>query len=114
MRREERRRIRSRIKVKQMNKSGFPRLVVFRSGKNIYAQLVSINGEVLLCSSTIDKDFPEDIKGYNLEGAKTVGDRIGKKIKEKGISKIVFDRSGYLYHGRIKILADKAREYVEF
>ncbi|RYL89885.1 50S ribosomal protein L18 [Sporolactobacillus sp. THM7-4] len=87
-----------------------PRLNVFRSSKNIYAQLIDdTKGVTLVSSSSIDKAFDLD-KGSDVEAAKKVGEIIGKRALEKGIETVVFDRSGYLYHGRIKALAEGARE----
>ncbi|RYM04834.1 50S ribosomal protein L18 [Sporolactobacillus sp. THM7-7] len=87
-----------------------PRLSVFRSSKNIYAQLVDdATGVTLASSSSIDKAFDRD-KGSDVEAAKKVGELIGKRALDKGIEAVVFDRSGYLYHGRIKALAEGARE----
>lgn len=86
-----------------------PRLNVFRSAKNIYAQIIDdLNGVTLAAASTTEKDFTA--YGGNKEAAKEVGKLIAKRACEKGISEVVFDRSGYLYHGRIKELADGARE----
>ncbi|GGL63639.1 50S ribosomal protein L18 [Sporolactobacillus putidus] len=87
-----------------------PRLNVFRSSKNIYAQLIDdTKGVTVVSSSTIDKAFDLE-KGSNIEAAKKVGELIGQRALEKGIEAVVFDRSGYLYHGRIQALADGARE----
>ncbi len=90
-----------------------PRLNVFRSNKHIYAQLIDdINGVTLAQANS--NEF-KDVSGSNIEGAKVVGAEIGKRAVEKGYKKIVFDRGGYLYHGRIKALADAARaEGLEF
>lgn len=87
-----------------------PRLNVFRSSKNIYAQLIDdTQGITLVSSSSIDKAFDLE-KGSDLEAAKKVGGMIGQRALAQGIGAVVFDRSGYLYHGRIKALADGARE----
>lgn len=87
-----------------------PRLSVYRSSKNIYAQLVDdTSGTTLAASSSIDKAFDFD-KGSDIEAARKVGELIAKRALEKGIDSVVFDRGGYLYHGRIKALADGARE----
>ncbi|MFC1624563.1 50S ribosomal protein L18 [Candidatus Omnitrophota bacterium] len=89
-----------------------PRLSVHRSNKNICAQLVddSSNVTLLLCS-TNNKDFQKDCKGGgNIAAAKKLGAYISKEAKKKGIEAVVFDRGGYLYHGRIKALAESARE----
>ncbi|MFX3618255.1 MAG: 50S ribosomal protein L18 [Sporolactobacillus sp.] len=87
-----------------------PRLNVFRSSKNIYAQLVDdVKGVTLVSSSSLDKAFDMG-KGSNVEAAKKVGEMIGQRAIEKGIDTVVFDRSGYLYHGRIQAVAEGARE----
>lgn len=86
-----------------------PRLNVFRSAKHIYAQLIDdINGVTLVTASSLEKDFEGN--GGNKEAAKKVGQMIAKKAVDKGISEVVFDRSGYLYHGRVLELAEGARE----
>lgn len=86
-----------------------PRLNVFRSAKNIYAQIIDDkNGVTIAAASSKDKDFGE--WGGNKEAAKQVGMNIAKKALEKGVTNVVFDRSGYLYHGRVKELAEGARE----
>ncbi|MFD2617393.1 50S ribosomal protein L18 [Terrilactibacillus laevilacticus] len=87
-----------------------PRLNVFRSSKHIYAQLIDdTKGITLVSSSSVDKDFDND-KGNNVEAAKKVGELIAKRALEKGVDTVVFDRGGYLYHGRVKALAESARE----
>ena len=86
-----------------------PRLNVFRSSSHIYAQIIDdTKGITLVAASTMDKDF--DGAGGNKEAAKKVGLVIAKKAVEKGIKAVAFDRGGYLYHGRVKELADGARE----
>ena len=86
-----------------------PRLNVFRSAKHIYAQLIDdINGVTLVAASSLEKDFEGN--GGNKEAAKKVGQMIAKKAVDKGSSEVVFDRSGYLYHGRVLELAEGARE----
>jgi large subunit ribosomal protein L18 len=86
-----------------------PRLNVFRSTKNIYAQVIDdINGTTLCAASTLDKEF--DGNGGNKDAARQVGKLIAKRAAEKGISEVKFDRGGYLFHGRVKELADGARE----
>ena len=89
-----------------------PRLNVFRSLNNIYAQVINdVTGETIAAASSLDKDLKGSIVyGGNLEGAKVVGTAIANRAKEKGIEKVVFDRGGYLYHGRIAALAEAARE----
>lgn len=87
-----------------------PRLNVFRSNKNIYAQIIDDSQQVTLASaSTQDSDFKGE-NGSNVEAAKEVGALVAKRAKDKGIESVVFDRGGYLYHGRVKALAEAARE----
>lgn len=89
-----------------------PRLCVFRSNKNISAQIIDdVNGVTLASASTIDKEIKADIKnGGNKDAAKAVGEAIAKRALAKGIETVCFDRGGFLYHGRVKELADGARE----
>ena len=89
-----------------------PRLCVFRSTKNIYAQVIDdVNGKTLVAASSLDKDVKaEAAYGGNKAAAKLVGQKVGKLAKEAGIEAVVFDRGGYLYHGRVAELADGARE----
>ncbi|MCD5397488.1 50S ribosomal protein L18 [candidate division NPL-UPA2 bacterium] len=89
-----------------------PRLSVFRSSCNIYAQLVDDEaGKTALAISSLSPEFREIMKyGGNIEAAKLVGKTLSEKCQEKGIERIVFDRGGYLYHGRVKALAEGARE----
>jgi len=106
---EIRQRIHERIRHKVRGSAGRPRLAVFRSVANIYVQLIDdAEGRTLVSASTIEKG--KRTKGGNLAAAKTVGKLIAERAKEKGIQKVVFDRGGYLYHGRVKALADAARE----
>ena len=87
-----------------------PRLNVYRSLSNIYAQIINdVTGETLVSASTVEKDIKENYGG-NIEAAKAVGEAIAKKALEKGIKVVVFDRGGYLYHGRVAALATAARE----
>lgn len=98
-----------RVRNKISGTPSCPRLNVFRSSKHIYAQLIDdVNGVTLVAASSMDKDFEGN--GSNKEAAKKVGQLVGKKAVEKGIETVVFDRGGYLYHGRVKELADGARE----
>lgn len=101
-----------RIRVKLAGTTEAPRLAVYRSTKHIYAQLIDDVKGVTLCSaSSIDKDLKSDLAhGGNVESAKAVGEAIAKKALKKGISDVVFDRGGFLYHGRVAALADAARE----
>jgi large subunit ribosomal protein L18 len=89
-----------------------PRLNVFRSSKHIYAQLIDdVAGKTILSASTLDEEVKGSVdNGANVEAAKKVGQLIAKRAKEQGHESVVFDRGGYLYHGRIKALADGARE----
>jgi large subunit ribosomal protein L18 len=89
-----------------------PRLNVFRSSKHIYAQLIDdLAGVTLVSASTVDKELCEGItNGANVESARKVGELVAKRAKDKGYASVVFDRGGYLYHGRIQALADAARE----
>jgi len=89
-----------------------PRLSVFRSSKNIYAQIIDDTfGTTLVAASTLDKEFKDQkVEGKKVEIAKVVGNLVGKRALDKGITKVVLDRNGFLYHGRIKALSDGARE----
>ena len=89
-----------------------PRLAVFRSGKHIYAQVVDdVLGKTLVASSTMEKPVSGKLKSTsNIEAAKAVGADIAKKAMGKGVESVVFDRGGFLFHGRVKALADAARE----
>ena len=91
--------------------SGRVRLSVFRSGRHIYAQLIDdAKGVTLAAASTAEKDVKGTVKnGASIEAAKAVGERIAQRAKEAKVDHIVFDRGGYLFHGRIKALADAAR-----
>ena len=97
---------RRRIRGKISGTPSVPRLSVFRSSKNISAQIIDdVNGVTLVSASSLKLE-----NGRNEEGAKEVGTLVGKVAIEKGITKVVFDRSGYLYHGRVKALAEAARQ----
>ncbi|MBB6734965.1 50S ribosomal protein L18 [Cohnella zeiphila] len=104
------RHLRVRKKISGTNER--PRLSVFRSSKHIYAQLIDdIKGVTIASASTVDKELASQIgNGGNVESARKVGELIAKRAKEKGYENVVFDRGGYLYHGRIQALADAARE----
>ncbi|MBE3569035.1 MAG: 50S ribosomal protein L18 [Bacillales bacterium] len=100
----------ARVRTKISGTSSRPRLNVYRSNKHIYAQLIDdTKGVTLVSASTLEKDFDLESTG-NVEAAAKVGELIAKKAVEKGITSVVFDRGGYLYHGRVKALADAARE----
>ena len=92
--------------------TGRLRLSVHRSSKQIYAQIIDdAKGETLVAASTLEKSNREALKtGANIEAAKAVGEQLAKRAVDKGISEVVFDRGQYMYHGRIKALADGARE----
>ena len=103
----------ARIRKKIKGTSGRPRLVIFRSAKHAYAQIIDDStGKTLLSVSTLSKDLREDAKQAKtpIELYKLIGVAAAKKALEKNIKEVVFDRSGYLYHGRVKALADGARE----
>jgi len=89
-----------------------PRLAVFRSNKHIYAQIIDdAKGATLIAASSLDSGAKKDLKnGGNVNAAKAVGKLVAERAKAKGIEKVIFDRGGYLYHGRVKALADAARE----
>jgi large subunit ribosomal protein L18 len=88
------------------------RLSVFRSSKHIYAQVIDdIRGETVASASSLEKDMRTTLRtGANIEAAKAVGKRLAERAASKGVQHVVFDRGGYLYHGRVKALADAARE----
>ena len=99
----------ARVRAKVSGTNERPRLAVYRSNANIYAHIIDDVKGVTLCSaSSMAKDFEGN--GGNKEGARKVGEMIAKAAADKGIENVVFDRGGYLYHGRVKELADGARE----
>lgn len=107
---ERRQRIKFRIRKRIEGSAAIPRMSVFRSNKEIYAQVVNdADGSTLFTVSSRDKGIAGK-KGTKVEIAAMVGKTIAEKAQEKGISTVVFDRNGYLYHGRVKSLADAARE----
>ena len=98
-----------RVRAKISGTPDCPRLNVFRSEKNIYAQLIDDTKGVTLCAaSSVEKDF--EGSGSNKEGARKVGKLIAERARAKGIEDVVFDRGGYIYHGRVQELAEGARE----
>jgi large subunit ribosomal protein L18 len=100
-----------RIRVKLTGTSSRPRLNVFRSLQHIYAQVIDdTSGTTLAAASTNEPDLRKDASGTKSERAQVVGRTIAERAKEKGINAVVFDRGGYIYHGRVKALADAARE----
>jgi large subunit ribosomal protein L18 len=99
----------ARIRNKISGTPERPRLNVFRSSNHIYAQVIDdVNGNTLVAASSLDKEFAGN--GGNTEGAAKVGEMVAKRAADKGITEVVFDRGGYLYHGRVKALAEAARE----
>ena len=99
----------SRVRKKISGSSELPRLNVFRSGKHIYAQIIDdVQGATLVSASTLDKSL-DLTSTHNKEAAKIVGELVAKRALDKGIENVVFDRGGYIYHGRIEALADGAR-----
>ncbi len=100
----------ARVRKKVSGTTEIPRLCVFRSLKNIYAQIIDdTTGRTLVSASTLDADLKANYGG-NKDAAKAVGLSIAKKAADKGIENVVFDRGGYVYHGRVASLADGARE----
>jgi len=102
-------RVRARIRKKVSGTSERPRLAVKKSLKHIYAQLIDDeSGKTIAAASSREKD--SNVKGANAAAAKAVGALIARKAKDKGVTRVVFDRGGYQYHGNVKALADAARE----
>jgi large subunit ribosomal protein L18 len=98
------------IRKKVVGTSDRPRLTVFRSAKHIYAQVVNdADGQTVVAVSTLAKELREQ-KSPKLEAAKAVGAAIAKACQDKGVTSVVFDRNGFMYHGRVRALADAARE----
>ncbi|MBW2029948.1 MAG: 50S ribosomal protein L18 [Deltaproteobacteria bacterium] len=101
-----------RVRKKVKGSPERPRLSVYKSARHIYAQIIDDEtARTLVDASSLSKDIREKIKdrGRNREGAQIVGESIAKRALEKGIKKVVFDRNGFLYHGRVKVLAEAAR-----
>ena len=109
---EIRRRKHVRVRKKIAGTPARPRLCVFRSNMHIYAQVIDDStGATLAAASTLDKDIKLNTAvGANKEGARAVGELVAKRAIEKGVKEVVFDRSGYIYHGRVAALAEAARE----
>ncbi len=112
---DRRRRIQLRQRKRIAGTPARPRLCVFRSVTHIYAQVIDdMSGQTLVAASSIEpavkKAFAKDVKGGNIKGAQAIGKTIAERSLEKGIKQVVFDRAGFLYHGRIKAVADAARE----
>ncbi len=108
---EDRRKARVRRAIKKAA-NGRPRLSVFRSSKQIYAQIIDdVRGHTVAAASTLEKDVKGKLKtGADVAAAKEVGRLVAERAVQAGVKQVVFDRSGYLYHGRVKALADAARE----
>lgn len=110
--RQKRDRIRRR--VKRLNEKRLPRVCVHRTEAHMYGQVIDYSGNVLACVATNGAEFKKSgLKGYNKEGASFLGRLLGEKIKNQNIKELVFDRSGYVYHGRIQCFADGMREFVK-
>lgn len=101
-----------RLRAKLSGTTESPRLAVYRSTKHIYAQIIDdVKGVTLASASSLDKDIRKDLAhGGNIESARVVGEAIAKKALKAGVKDVVFDRGGFLYHGRVAALADAARE----
>jgi large subunit ribosomal protein L18 len=111
-RNEARKRRHLRVRKRVKGTMERPRLNVYRSNKHIYAQVIDdVHGRTLVSASTLDKELRDVIaNGSNVEAARKVGELVAKRALEKGLTSVVFDRGGYLYHGRVQALADAARE----
>ena len=112
---DRRRRIRLRLRKRISGTSERPRLSVFRSVSHVYAQVIDdLSGQTLVSASSVEPSlkgsFAKDVRGGNTKGAQTIGKAIAERSIEKGITRVVFDRSGFLYHGRIRAVADAARK----
>ncbi len=114
--REDRRdRIKYRIRKRVRGDEARPRLTVYRSVTHIYVQVVDdMTGHTIASASSVEPAakgaFPKDAKGGNVAGAQAIGKTIAQRLLEKGVKRVVFDRNGFLYHGRVKAVADAARE----
>jgi len=109
---ESRKRRHIRVRKKISGSGDIPRLNVFRSTKHIYAQIIDdLSGKTLVSASTVDKEMKGKFKaGGNIEAAKMVGSLVAERAVGNAINKVVFDRGGYFFHGRVKALADAARK----
>ena len=105
----DRRKKRARFKITS-HAYGRPRLSVFRSGKHIYAQVIDDRARTTLAAASTNEKDGKPTKTYNVDAASTVGKKIAERAIAAGIKQVVFDRGGYIYHGRIKALAEAARE----
>lgn len=107
---EIRQRVHTRIRKKLQGTTERPRLAVFRSVAHIYAQLIDDTKGVTIAAASSTEKEGKPVTGGNVAAAREIGKRVAERAKERGIDKVVFDRGGYLYHGRVKALADAARE----
>ena len=104
-----RRAVKARAHIRQL---GVARLTIHRTPRHIYAQVLDPQSRVVVTASTLQKNVAEELKGTgNVDAAKAVGKAIAERAKAKGITQVAFDRSGFKYHGRVKALADAAREH---
>ncbi len=109
---EHRRRVHERVRARLSGTTGRPRLNVYRSLEHIYAQLVDDSeGKTLVSASSLDKEVRKELKGGgNVAAARVIGRILAERAKTRGVTEVVFDRGGYKYHGRVKALAEAARE----
>jgi large subunit ribosomal protein L18 len=112
---DRRQRIKFRIRKRVLGTDARPRLTVFRSVSHIYVQVVDdMSGRTIASASTVEPhvkgSLPKGAKGGNVGGAQSIGKTIAQRLLEKGVKRVVFDRNGFLYHGRVKAVADAARE----
>jgi large subunit ribosomal protein L18 len=112
---DRRQRIKFRLRKRTTGTEERPRLTVFRSVAHIYVQVVDdLSGKTVAAASSVEPalkgTMKKDVRGGNVAGAKAVGKTIAERLLEKGIKRVVFDRNGFLYHGRVKAVADAARE----
>lgn len=108
----QRRRVHARVRTRVVGTPERPRLCVYRSLGHIYAQIIDDrSGRTLVSASSVDKETKKNLKGGgNIASAKAIGKNVAERAKAAGVVKVVFDRGGYKYHGRVKALADAARE----
>jgi large subunit ribosomal protein L18 len=111
-RREARERRQSRVRKRVRGTDGRPRLCIYRSGRHMYVQVISDTaGRTLVAVSTLSKELRDALRRTSdREAARQVGLQVAKRCKDRGIEKVAFDRNGFLYHGRVKAVADGARE----
>ena len=112
---DRRQRIKFRLRKRTTGNTERPRLTVFRSVTHMYVQVIDdMTGQTIASASTVEPTVKgalgKDAKGGNVEGAKAIGRTIAERLLEKGVKRVVFDRNGFLYHGRVKAVADSARE----